>query len=281
MAQLSLFDIPVKKEPVVTKTRAGSEKGKLLLLPLTGLIPDPDQPRKFFDEQALAELRVSIVSHGVLQPILVREAGGGKFHIVSGERRYQASRQAGLATIPAIITDGEPAEIAIIENLLRENLTAIEEAEAIERLRSLHDYRLSDLSAIIGKAESTISEILSLNRLPAEVKDDCRNNPKAVRSILKLVARQKTPEKMLAQYRKYREKGTVWGEIIPRPAKPKTSPGRLTPKDLATLSERLDMLLADGLTQEEKAAFLPELTKLRSVAYSKIRQFKGERTDDI
>jgi len=250
-------------------------QGKLYTLPLNRLIPDPEQPRKFFDQQALAELQASIVSHGVLQPILVRESSDGQFYLVSGERRYQASRQAGLETIPAIITDGEPAEISIIENLLRENLTAIEEAEAIERLRSLHDYRLSDLSAVLGKAESTISEILSLNRLPEEVKNDCRNNPKAVRSILKLVARQKTTEKMLAQYQKYRENGIVWGEIIPKPAKPKTALTPLTPEDLAVLSERLDMLLADGLTIEQKTAFLPELTKLRSVAYTKLRQFKG------
>jgi ParB family transcriptional regulator, chromosome partitioning protein len=97
------------------------------------LAPDPEQPRKFFDEQALAELQASIASHGVLQPVLVREGGEGMFIIVSGERRYQAAKNAGLETIPAILTDGEPAEISIIENLLRENLTAIEEAEAIVR----------------------------------------------------------------------------------------------------------------------------------------------------
>ncbi len=106
-----------------------------------------------------------------------------------------------------IISDGEPAEISIIENLLRENLTAIEEAEAIERLRAVHDYGLAELATSLGKAESTLSEVLSLNRLPAEVKDDCRNNPKAMRSILTVIARQKTQEKMLALYTKYKESG--------------------------------------------------------------------------
>jgi len=259
----------------VAITQSGYEKGKLYTLPLNRLIPDPEQPRKFFDAQALAELQASIVSHGVLQPILVREGSEGGFYIVSGERRYQASRQAGLETIPAIITDGEPAEISIIENLLRENLTAIEEAEAVERLRGIHDYGLSDLSAVLGKAESTISEILSLNRLPAEVKDDCRNNPKAVRSILKVIARQKSAEKMLSQYQKYKETGVVWGEIIPKPAKPKTARATLTPEDLAALCERLDLLVAADLSVEQKAALLPELTKLRSVAYQKIKLLKG------
>jgi ParB/RepB/Spo0J family partition protein len=113
------------------------EKGKLYDLSMTRVQPDPDQPRKYFDEQALAELSASITSHGVLQPILVRTGAEGSFIIVSGERCYQAAQNAGLESIPAIITDGEPTEISNIENLLRENLTAIEEAEAIEKLRAL------------------------------------------------------------------------------------------------------------------------------------------------
>jgi ParB family chromosome partitioning protein len=249
------------------------EKGKLYQLSLTKLIPDPEQPRKFFDGQALAELQASIVSHGVLQPILVREGVDGIFIIVSGERRYQAAKNAGLATIPAIITDGEPAEISIIENLLRENLTAIEEAEGIERLRAVHDYTLADLGAALGKAESTMSEILSINRLPAEIKDDCRGDGKTLRSILTIIARQKSPEKMVALYTKYKETGLTCGEIKPKPAKPKVK-ATFTPEDLAALCERLDLLVAAELTAEQKAAFIPELTKLRGVAYQKIKLFK-------
>ena len=81
---------------------------------------------------------------------------------MSGERRYQASLLAGRETIPAVFTDGEPAEISIVENLLRENLTAIEEAEAIDRLKMQRNYQLSDLTAALGKSDSTLSEILSL-----------------------------------------------------------------------------------------------------------------------
>ena len=98
----------------------------------------------------------------------MREGVEGAFVIVSGERRYQAAKNAGLETIQAIITDGEPAEISIIENLLRENLTAIEEAEAIERLRAVHDYGLAELATALGKSDSTISEILTLNNLPMQ-----------------------------------------------------------------------------------------------------------------
>jgi ParB family chromosome partitioning protein len=250
------------------------EKGKLYQLPLSELFADPEQPRKFFDEQALTELQASIAVHGVLQPILVRAGADGNFIIVSGERRFQAAKNAGLETIPAIITDGEPAEIAIIENLLRENLTAIEEAEAIERLRGVHDYGFSELATALGKAESTLSEILSLNRLPAEVKDDCRNDPKAARGILTVIARQKTPEKMVTLYQKYKQSGLTRGEIIKQSA-PKPVKQPFKPADVAAFSEKLDLVLDTGVTIEDKAGFILELTKLRSVALQKMKLFKG------
>lgn len=250
------------------------EKGKLYQLSMTSLSPDPDQPRKFFAEQALAELQASIVSHGVLQPILVREGVEGAFIIVSGERRYQAAKNAGLETIPAILTDGEPAEISIIENLLRENLTAIEEAEAIERLRALHAYGLAELATALGKSDSTISEILTLNKLPTEVKDDCRNDPKTARGILAVIARQKTPEKMLALYTKYKESGLTRGEVIKKTA-PKAIKKPLTAVDVALWAEKLDTIIIADMTAEEKIAMLLEVEILRSVAYQKMKLLKA------
>lgn len=250
------------------------EKGKLYHLSMSLLSPDPEQPRKFFDEQALAELQASIVSHGVLQPILVREGVEGNFIIVSGERRYQAARNSGLETIPAILTDGEPAEISIIENLLRENLTAIEEAEAIERLRGLHDYRLAELATALGKSDSTISEILTLNKLPTEVKNDCRNDPKTARGILAVIARQKTPDKMLALYSKYKESGLTRGEVIKKTA-PKAIKKPLTAVDVSLWAEKLDTIVIADMTAEEKIAMLLEVEKLRSVAYQKMKLLKA------
>jgi ParB family chromosome partitioning protein len=250
------------------------KKGKLYQLSMSLLTPDPEQPRKFFDEQALGELQASIVSHGVLQPVLVREGGEGAFIIVSGERRYQAAKKAGLATIPAIITDGEPAEISIIENLLRENLTAIEEAEAIERLRAVHDYGIAEVGAALGKAESTISEILSLNRLPAEVKDDCRNDPKVFRSILRVIARQKTPEKMVALYQKYKATGLTFGEIIKQAPKQKPADAPIDLTFVDQVCERIDTLDYARLTAEQKTTLNISLGKLRGVAYQRMKLLK-------
>jgi ParB family chromosome partitioning protein len=250
------------------------EKGKLYDLAITDLQPDLEQPRKYFDEQALAELKASIEKHGVLQPVLVRQGADGALLLVSGERRFQASKLAGLQTIPAVFTDGEPAEISIVENLLRENLTAIEEAEAIERLRVQHNYTLVDLGTALGKAESTMSEILSLNRLPAAVKDDCRNDPKTARGILVAIASQKTPEKMTALYAKYKESGLTRGEIRKKIAKPKPADA---PIDLAFVDqfcERLDTLDITKLSAEQKVTLNLSLGKYRGVAYQKMKLLK-------
>jgi ParB family chromosome partitioning protein len=248
--------------------------GTLYQLDLNTVRPDPEQPRKYFDAQALDELAASIRSHGVLQPILVREENEGQFIIVSGERRYQASRVAGLATIPALVTAGEPTEIALIENLLRENLTAIEEAEAIERLRGVHDYGLEELAATLGKSDSTISEILSLNRLPAEVKDDCRNDPKTSRGILVEIAKQKTPQRMIDLYTRYKASGLTRGEIRKIATKPKPADTPLDISFVDQLCERIDTLEQSRLTAEQKSALILSLGKLRSVAYQKVKLLK-------
>ena len=250
------------------------EKGKLYDLNIADVQPDPDQPRKYFDEQALSELKSSIEKHGVLQPVLVRQGADGGLLLVSGERRYQASILAGCLTISAVFTDGEPAEISIVENLLRENLTAIEEAEAIERLRAQHDYTLVDLGTALGKAESTMSEILSLNRLPAAVKDDCRNDPKAARGILVAIASQKTPEKMTALYTKYKESGLTRGEIRKKIAKPKPADAPIDLSFVDQFCERLDTLDVTKLSAEQKVALSISLGKYRGVAYQKMKLLK-------
>jgi ParB family chromosome partitioning protein len=250
------------------------EKGKLYELPLVTVQPDPEQPRKYFDEQALAELSASICGHGVLQPILVRQGADGTFIIVSGERRYQASKNAGLATIPAIITDGEPAEISIIENLLRENLTAIEEAEAIERLRAVHDYSLGDLATALGKSDSTLSEILSLNKLPAEVKDDCRNDPKTARGILVEIAKKKDQATMSALYTKYKESGLTRGEIRKKSAKPKLTKAAVDLTFVDQFYDRIYVLDSTTLTSEQKTSLNLTIVKLRSMLLEKMKKLK-------
>jgi len=275
VSQLSLFGTPDSAETPAVQGKGSVVKGKLYDLSIGSLRQDPDQPRKYFDEQALTELQASIARHGVLQPILVRKGSGASYIIVSGERRFQAARQAGLTTIPAILTDGNPAEISIIENLLRENLTAIEEAEAIEHLRAINSYQLSDLGAILGKAVSTISEILSLNRLPEEVKDDCRRDPKTTRGVLVEIARERDPAKMLSLYRKCRESGLTRGEIRKKSSRPKAARARVDFAFLSSCSDRIYTMDLDTLDAEQKETLRNELEKLRNFASRKLKLLRG------
>ena len=251
------------------------ENGKLYTLALDELQPDPEQPRKYIDMQALEELKASILKHGVLEPVLVRQNGGGPLLLVSGERRYQAAKLAGCATIPALLTDGDPVEVSIVENLLRENLTAIEEAEAIDRLKNQHNYELGDLSNVLGKSSATLSEIISLTKLPDEVKNDCRNDPKTARGILVEIAKQRTTEKMTALYAKYKESGLTRGEIRKATTRQKLAEAPVNITFIDSCTERISTLDLAKLDDTQKVALRESLEKLRSYALKTLHALVG------
>lgn len=124
-------------------------------LPLNEIMPNKDQPRKTFDENSLAELAESIKQHGVLQPLLVRPLPAGGYQLVAGERRWRASRMAGVKDVPVVIkelTDTETMEIAIIENLQREDLNPIEEAEGLQALIDKCGFTQEEVAASVGKS---------------------------------------------------------------------------------------------------------------------------------
>ena len=136
---------------------------------------NPEQPRKTVDQQALEELAASIKEVGLLQPIIVRKGEEGRYVIVAGERRHRAIELLEWSSMDAIVIDGENAdEISLIENLQRENLRPIEEAEAVDRLIKLHHYKQEDAAKILGKSRSSITELLGLLRLPDIIRDGSR-----------------------------------------------------------------------------------------------------------
>ena len=146
-------------------------------LPLNEIIPNKDQPRKTFDEGALAELSESIRQHGVLQPLLVRPLPAGGYQLVAGERRWRASRMAGIKDVPVVIkelTDTETMEIAIIENLQREDLNPIEEAEGLQLIDKC-GFTQEEVAASVGKSRPAIANSLRLLKLPPEVRDMTKN----------------------------------------------------------------------------------------------------------
>ena len=186
------------------------------------LFPSPFQPRKDFDEEALNALVESVKEKGVLQPLLVRKKNG-RFEIIAGERRWRASKLAGLQTVPIIVKDmddKEVLEVALVENLLRENLSAIEEAEGFQRLIDEFSHTQEALAQIVGKSRSHVANTLRLLNLPDPVKDLVREGTLSagharalvgldnaetlakqivakdlnVRQVEELVAKQKNPE---------------------------------------------------------------------------------------
>lgn len=147
------------------------------VLPLSEIVPNKEQPRKTFDEGALQELADSITQHGVLQPLLVRPLPGGGYQLVAGERRWRASRLAGLKEVPVVVkelSDVETMEIAIIENLQREDLNPIEEAEGLQALIDRCGFTQEDVATSVGKSRPAIANSLRLLRLPPEVRDMTR-----------------------------------------------------------------------------------------------------------
>lgn len=147
-------------------------------LPIDEIEPNRDQPRKTFDETALAELADSIRAHGVLQPLLVRPSADGSYRLVAGERRYRAARMAGLTEVPVTVremTDEEESVFALIENLQREDLNAIEEAEGLKQLIESYGLTQEQAASRVGKSRTAVTNALRLLNLPQTVSDLVKN----------------------------------------------------------------------------------------------------------
>ena len=150
---------------------AAKEEG-IQTLRISQIEPKADQPRKHFDEEALLELSDSIKAHGLLQPIIVRESSAGYYQIIAGERRWRATKLAGLTEIPAIVMQAdalEAAEIAIIENIQREDLNAYEEASAYRALMDQYSLTQEEVAEKVGKSRSAVANTMRLLELPDDV----------------------------------------------------------------------------------------------------------------
>ena len=168
-----ILDYSAVEEKIVNET----SKDEITMIPLSELRSNPYQPRKIFDETALEELASSIKEHGVFQPIIVKKSIKG-YEIIAGERRVKASLMAGNTEIPAIIrdfNDTQMMEIALLENLQRENLTSIEEATAYKKLQETLSLTQEELAKRLGKSRSHITNMLGLLNLPDKIQEDISN----------------------------------------------------------------------------------------------------------
>lgn len=152
---------------------AAEETGGVTVLPLQKVEPNPNQPRKYFDEEELQALADSIAAHGLLQPLAVRDMGGGFYQIIAGERRWRAARLAGLSEVPVVVVEADDRtvmELALVENLQRQDLNPMEEAEGYRSL--MQDYGLTQEEAAnrVGKSRPAVANALRLLALPEEVR---------------------------------------------------------------------------------------------------------------
>lgn len=247
---------------------AGTPVGRMV--PIDQLDPNPNQPRQVMGD--LSELMASVAEKGIVEPLVVRPRGH-RFQIVAGERRYQAAVQVGLRELPVVIRevdDTEVLEIALIENLQRKDLTPFEEAEALHALAERSSYTHEMLARKLGKSRTAITESLSLNAMPEDVKNLCRLADISSKSLLLQVVRQSDPQKMTALVEKIAAGGATREQVRkatakPKPGRPKAFVWAYKPKD-KTFSVKLAFRKGRADRDEIISALEKILDELRKAA---------------
>src|SRR5213592_2138392 len=193
-------------------TYSGAAIGRMI--PVEKIRPNPDQPRKALGD--LRELTESIREKGVLEPLLVRYVPREEcYYIISGERRYHASRAAGLREVPCIekiADDAETLELALIENIQRKDLTPFEEADGLHRLATQFEYTHEDVAKKIGRARSSVTETLTLRNIPDSLRKKCLEHGVLSKSLLLQIARQPTDKKMNEMFHRIMQGGLTRDE---------------------------------------------------------------------
>ncbi len=224
----------------------GDGAPRVLDVPTDRVSPNPYQPRKDFNPEALAELAASIRSSGILQPIVVRSRGD-RYEILVGERRWRAAQQAGLERIPAVVreaSDAEALELALVENLLREDLNPLEAADAYHRLMGEFGWTQDELARRIGKDRSSIANALRLRRLPDAIQEDLRagrltmGHARALLGLATAAAQLRLREQILGQ--DWSVRATEAGVRQSRQARPRA---RRRPPEIEALEEELRLAL--------------------------------------
>lgn len=239
--------------------------GQLYHLDPFTLNTDPNQPRKTFDPADMKALMDSVTRYGVLEPVIAKQEQDGSITLIAGERRTLAAREAALANIPVLFTDKPSAEVALIENMLRSDLTALEEAEAIKRLQDEAKFKNKDIAIIIGKAESTVSEILSLNKLPDSIKNKVRSDKRFTRAELnKIAGKGKDEAVMLVEF-----EALVSAKAGAAPAKPVVSPVDQFKAKVEGFVKSLNALNMSELEDAARSSVIEQLESLATLIDTK------------
>lgn len=223
------------------------ENGKVIDLAVSKIHPNPWQPRRTFDEEGLKSLAESIKLHGLIQPVTVRyrdEDGNFEYELVTGERRYRAAKIAGLSTVPAILTSYDNramAEVALIENLQRENLNPMEECEAYGYLIDTYHMKQEELADKVGKSRSYVTNLLRLAALPEEVKQMVRDRKLTIGQVRPILALS-SAEEQIAMAKQIAEEGLSArkSEDMAKKKKEKKKPATEEEKQIATYLKSIE-----------------------------------------
>jgi ParB family chromosome partitioning protein len=225
---------------------AGTEERGIKQIPLDAICSSPNQPRKLFDDSKLKELAASIRSHGVLAPVLLRQTEDG-YELIAGERRFRAAQMAGIQSIPAIIkevSNSEMLELALIENIQREDLNPIEEAEVYRRLTEEFGLSQEEVARRVGRDRSSVANALRLLRLPARIQQDLMAGALTAGHARALLALEAASEQLRLREQIVKRGLTVRAaeslirRLKARPVSQRVRGGRLSPH-LSALEDRL------------------------------------------
>jgi len=233
-------------------------------IPIDQIHPNRFQPRTVFDDEKIDELASTIHTHGIIQPIVVREIGTSQYEIIAGERRYRAAKKLGWSTVPALIknlNDAQSASIALIENLQREELSPIEEAMAYDKLLEIHHLTQEALAQRLGKGQSTVANKLRLLKLPKQVQDALLNKKiteRHARALIPLKDEEKQLkllDEILEKHLNVKQTEERVQKLLASESAPKPKPKRISlSKDLRiavnTIRQSMAMVKKSGIPVE-------------------------------
>jgi ParB family transcriptional regulator, chromosome partitioning protein len=255
----------------------GYEDGKLLRVKIDLIRSNPDQPRRYIDPDKLNELADTIKQKGLLQPLIVQIDENRDYTLIAGERRLLACKMAGVTRVPVIVKTGERAELALIENIQREDLNPVDEAEALNALMITHRCTQEEVASKVGKARSTVAETLSLNKLPQEIKEACRRSDSFSRRQLVEIAKQETREAMLNLFEQARKDGLKSDELRRITRNPGQEKNPAEPvkkmKSFNKFVQKIDPSIYD---EEKKDEIATELNLLIENLKNMLDQLKGQ-----
>lgn len=276
---LSNIDADLKTTTGHLKNEVIEQQTAAKRLPLSQIEPNPNQPRKDFGEQALQELAASIKLHDIIQPLTVVHTGTGKYKLIAGERRYRAAKMAGLTDVPVFIreaNDQQVLELALLENLQREDLNAIEISLSYKRMMEELHYTQEEVAERMGKERSTVSNYIRLLKLPPDVQIAVRNGHISM-GHARAIINVDHVDKQLFIYKEIQEKGLSvrqTEELVRKMYKPAATEKSTTPKGgLSPAYKRIEDNLASHLGTKVKLKHAKNGSGSIAIEYYSIQEF--------